>query len=544
MPEIVDTTTPEQRQEIAADPAKTDETIVLPVEGGAAVLDSDKDADNAGGQTAREERRKLRESQRTEGEAVAAPTNDADAQAKITTVEPATIQAGITEEGQKLEAAPAFVMPGTTNVENNTVNNTVTNNTVNNTVTNNTVTNNVTNVVVEQQIDNRTVLSVDDQIIIRNDDRPRLRRDSEESFYEELPRGRVRETIVRPGGARLVTVYDRYGDVIQRSRIDRDGEEYLMVYAPEPEMDQPPRIRDIGYDLPPMRLRIPVRDYIIDTSSDPDRDYYDFLAEPPVEQVERVYSIDEVKYSARIRDKVRRIDLDTITFASGSAEVPLAQAKTLRKVATAISEVLEKDQGETFLIEGHTDAVGTDQPNLVLSDQRAESVAELLTEVYGIPPENLVTQGYGERYPEGEDAGWRAAEPPRHHSSCHGSCSPGCPGELSRQRPERTGRRSDPAAFLCLGETGDLLDEIGDGRGVVKIEDRQMAVGDGVIGGDGCDMRICRGERLAIVCVKPAGFDLGDRLALVAFDQDEIAGRETRKDFLEAWLGRRRAVRA
>ncbi|WP_426125582.1 OmpA family protein [Pararhizobium sp. PWRC1-1] len=398
VPEIVDTTTPEQKQEIAADPAKTDDTIVLPIEGGAAVLDSDKDADNAGGQTARDERKKLRESQRAEQEAVVAPTNDADAQAKITKVESEAIQAGITEEGQKLDAAPVFVTPGVINVENNTVNNNVTSNTVNNTITNNNVTNNVTNVVVQQQIDNRTVLSVDNQIIIRNDDRPRLRRDSEESFYEELSRGRVRETIVRPNGSRLVTVYDRYGDIIQRSRINRDGEEYLMVYAPEPEADRPPRIRDIGYELPPMRLSIPVRDYIIDTSSEPDRDYYDFLAEPPVERVERVYSIDEVKYSARLRDKVRRIDLDTITFATGSSEVPLAQAKTLRKVANAISEVLQKDQGETFLIEGHTDAVGKDQPNLVLSDQRAEAVAELLTDVYGIPPENLVTQGYGERF--------------------------------------------------------------------------------------------------------------------------------------------------
>jgi hypothetical protein len=49
-----------------------------------------------------------------------------------------------------------------------------------------------------------------------------------------------------------------------------------------------------------------------------DRDYYDFLREPPVEPVERVYSLNEVKYSARIRDKVRRIDLDTVTFATAA----------------------------------------------------------------------------------------------------------------------------------------------------------------------------------------------------------------------------------
>jgi outer membrane protein OmpA-like peptidoglycan-associated protein len=70
----------------------------------------------------------------------------------------------------------------------------------------------------------------------------------------------------------------------------------------------------------------------------------------------------------------------------------------MRKVADAINEVLKRDPTETFLIEGHTDAVGSDQSNLILSDQRAESVANVMTDVYGIPPENLATQGYGERY--------------------------------------------------------------------------------------------------------------------------------------------------
>ena len=151
-------------------------------------------------------------------------------------------------------------------------------------------------------------------------------------------------------------------------------------------------------DLPPLRLRIPVNEYIIDTSSDDDRDYYRFLEQPPVEPVQRVYSMDEVRYSARVRDMVRRIDLDTITFATGSAEIPMSQARSLRKVADAMNKVLEKNPAETFLIEGHTDAVGSDESNLVLSDERAESVAKVLTEVYGIPPENLTTQGYGERY--------------------------------------------------------------------------------------------------------------------------------------------------
>ena len=63
-----------------------------------------------------------------------------------------------------------------------------------------------------------------------------------------------------------------------------------------------------------------------------------------------------------------------------------------------MERLLEENPAETFLIEGHTDAVGSDEANLALSDQRAESVAIALTNVFAIPPENLVTQGYGETY--------------------------------------------------------------------------------------------------------------------------------------------------
>ena len=352
VPAIVDKRSAAEKEAIAKDPSKTDETVVLPVENGAAILDSDKDADNSGGNQAREERRKQRGQQR-EAEASAPPPAD-DASAQVAIPEqikadlPKKIEANLKEKGKRVDEAPAFVVPETTNI----VNNTVVNNTVVNNTTVNNVTNNVTNVKVLEQVDNRVVMDVGDRMFVRGDDRPRLRHNAEEAYYDELPRGRMRETIVRPGGYRVVTVYDRYGDVVQRSRIDRDGNEYLMVYAPDYEDTPRAAIADVGYDLPPMRLTIPVSDYIIDVTDDRDRDFYDFLAMPPVERVERVYTIDEVRHSARLRDKVRRIDLDTIHFATGSAEVSLSQAKTLRKVADAMQKVLAKDPGETFFIEG------------------------------------------------------------------------------------------------------------------------------------------------------------------------------------------------
>ncbi|MCV9996793.1 OmpA family protein [Pararhizobium sp. YC-54] len=379
IPEVVDTRSQEEKQEIARDPSKSDDTVVLPVDNGAAVLDSDKEADNVGDEGAREKRRKRREQARAQEENVEVPKTDEEAQSRRKDRRPTREELGanIREEGRRVERVPEFGVNDLIDAFTG---------------------NGGRRPRIDETRDNRTVLDFGDQIIVRGDDRPRLRRNAQETYYEELSRGRSRETIERPNGVRIVTIYNSYGDIIQRLRIDQDGREYLMIYAPEADDGPRPPMYDVGEDLPPMRLRVPVRDYIIDTSSEPDRDYYDFLAEPPVEQVERTYTIDEVRNSARIRDKVRRIDLDTITFATGSAEVPMSQAKTLRKVADAMLEVIEKDPGETFFIEGHTDAVGSDESNLVLSDERAESVASLLTEVYEIPAENLVTQGYGERF--------------------------------------------------------------------------------------------------------------------------------------------------
>ena len=173
----------------------------------------------------------------------------------------------------------------------------------------------------------------------------------------------------------------------------------MLAYVDDRNYDRVGDWRDPGIDLAPMQLTVPVEDYILDAGrvNTPDK-YYEFLSEPPVERVERLYSVDEVKRSARIRDKTRRIDLDTITFDFGSAAIAQTEVARLDGVAKAMERLLKANPAETFLIEGHTDAVGTDEANLGLSDQRSEAVASALTDVFGIPAENLSTQGYGERY--------------------------------------------------------------------------------------------------------------------------------------------------
>lgn len=250
-----------------------------------------------------------------------------------------------------------------------------------------------------KEIGDRVIIQFNNQTIVESNDGPRMNRGAKDVYYEDLPRGRTRETVVRANGVQIVTIRNRNGDVIQRSRITPDGREYVLSYVDERHYDDDNDWRDPGDDLPPMRLTIPRREYILDSEDvESDDDYYDFLEQPPVEKVQRLYSVDEVKRSARVRDIARRVDLDTLNFEFGSASVSDTEVQKLEGVASAMEKLLKKNPAETFLIEGHTDAVGTPEANLALSDRRAEAVAEALTNAFGIPPENLTTQGYGEEY--------------------------------------------------------------------------------------------------------------------------------------------------
>ncbi len=156
----------------------------------------------------------------------------------------------------------------------------------------------------------------------------------------------------------------------------------------------------VNYDetLAPLQLGIPLDEYVVEATTSNRRSLQEALADEPVEQVERAYSVREIRESNRLRDKVRRVDLDAINFETGSARVTLSQIEKLEAVGTAMAAIVADDAKEVFLVEGYTDAVGSDVNNLLLSDRRAETVAKILVSSYGVPPENLLTQGYGERY--------------------------------------------------------------------------------------------------------------------------------------------------
>ncbi|MEO8463925.1 MAG: OmpA family protein [Gammaproteobacteria bacterium] len=88
------------------------------------------------------------------------------------------------------------------------------------------------------------------------------------------------------------------------------------------------------------------------------------------------------------------VRLDGVTFEFNSAQLTASASETLRRVADAL-------RGEPNLraeIAGHTDSVGSDEYNLKLSQDRANSVQQFLV-AQGIDRGRLQARGYGEGRP-------------------------------------------------------------------------------------------------------------------------------------------------
>ncbi|WP_315836638.1 OmpA family protein [Bradyrhizobium prioriisuperbiae] len=205
----------------------------------------------------------------------------------------------------------------------------------------------------------------------------------------------TRTVIIRPDGSQIITVTGSDGGLLRRIRRDREGREIIII---DNSYRDRAAIGGFFVALPPPVLRIPADRYIVDADrASPDL-IYDTMIAPPVERIERRYSLDEIRYSPSVRQRMPSIDLDTITFETGSSDISADQASKLQVIADGLNRAISRNPREVFLIEGHTDAVGNDVDNLSLSDRRAESAANLLTQQFQVPAENLTSQGYGEQY--------------------------------------------------------------------------------------------------------------------------------------------------
>lgn len=83
-----------------------------------------------------------------------------------------------------------------------------------------------------------------------------------------------------------------------------------------------------------------------------------------------------------------------LTFDTDSTTVK----PSFRPVLDAVSEVLKEYKSTMIQVAGHTDSTGGDKYNLMLSQQRAQSVANILSG-FGVEQVRLDTVGFGETQP-------------------------------------------------------------------------------------------------------------------------------------------------
>jgi len=249
----------------------------------------------------------------------------------------------------------------------------------------------------------RTIYTEPDRIIIRDpsgqeyvrgNDLYRFRYGARDIRTETIG-GDTRTVVFRPDGSQIITVVGPDGQLLRRIRRDPGGREIIII---DNSYRDPRAIGGYYVDLPPPVVRIPYNRYIVDAADASPNIIYETMEAPPVERLDRRYSLEEIRYSPNVRMLMPSIDLNSINFETGSWIIPPDQAAKLQVIADGLNRAIQRNPQEVYLIEGHTDAVGNDIDNLSLSDRRAQAAAELLTQQFGVPAENLTSQGYGKQY--------------------------------------------------------------------------------------------------------------------------------------------------
>ena len=111
----------------------------------------------------------------------------------------------------------------------------------------------------------------------------------------------------------------------------------------------------------------------------------------------RSLSLGEREEIAELAATKPKIDLE-IRFDYNSADISKNSMTAVQELGKALSDTSLK--GSTFVVAGHTDAVGGESYNQDLSERRADTIKKYLTDKYGLTGANLVTVGYGKTKPK------------------------------------------------------------------------------------------------------------------------------------------------
>lgn len=109
----------------------------------------------------------------------------------------------------------------------------------------------------------------------------------------------------------------------------------------------------------------------------------------------RQITVEERDQVAKLVDESKAPNVDVqILFAFDSAEILPEALPSLNELGKALTD--PKLKGASFLIAGHTDAKGSADYNLALSQRRAASVADFLIKTYHVDKGQLSVIGFGE----------------------------------------------------------------------------------------------------------------------------------------------------
>jgi len=115
----------------------------------------------------------------------------------------------------------------------------------------------------------------------------------------------------------------------------------------------------------------------------------------------RSLSLGEREEILAITSDKPKIDLD-IQFDYNSDKITTTSMPSVQALGKALSDANLK--GSTFVVAGHTDAIGSDAYNQDLSERRADTIKRYLADKSGLNGSDLVTVGYGKTKPKDPNA--------------------------------------------------------------------------------------------------------------------------------------------
>ncbi|OIQ63370.1 hypothetical protein GALL_550890 [mine drainage metagenome] len=225
----------------------------------------------------------------------------------------------------------------------------------------------------------------DGRYSVYHDDDALLYREGTNYTTQDFGDGSILSRYTQADGTVIVTIRDADGRVLSRHVEYPGGRRVVLFDNTQPS--PPPVIAE----LPPQS---PI-DLLYTADTDPNLLRAAFETQP-IQSAGRTFSLQQIRSIRQVRYLAPEVELTTPSFDSGSSAIDQNQAQSLATLGRVMSDLIAANPNEVFLVEGHSDAVGDPAVNLALSDARAQGLALALTQYYGVPPQNMITQGYGE----------------------------------------------------------------------------------------------------------------------------------------------------